>query len=264
MTTFARPDTLPDTHAGIPGQLSPTTAGAKRPAVPASVAAGAADIAPMVVGLVPYALAIGASAAANGLSMVEMLAGAWFILAGAAQLAAINLIGTDADVWLTVTTTVIINLRFVLYGAGVARWFAASSPWKRMALAFPVVDQSFLLSEQRFTDEHDQQWRTGYYLTLTASLITAFTTGQIVGYAVGASLPPGLGLHLAAPLVFVGMLTKSLSDAAGRRAAVAAAVAVVVVSGLPMAWMSSLALPVAIAAGVAAAGARPTARKEAR
>lgn len=208
----------------------------------------------MIVGLIPFALAIGASAAANGLTLFETLAGAWLLLAGSAQLAAVNLIGGDADVWLTVTTTAIINLRFVLYGAGVARWFAASSPLRRMLLAIPVVDQSFLLCEQRFTDEHDQRWRTNYYLTLTGSLIAAFVTGQVVGFPVGAGLPEGLGLHLAAPLAFVGMLTKSLVNRAGRRAAVAAAASVVAVTALPIAWVSSFALPVAIAVGVAAAG----------
>ena len=223
-------------------------------ALPAPIATGISDITPMVVGLLPYALAIGASAAANGLSLVETLAGAWLLLAGAAQLAAINLVGADTDVWLVISTTVIINMRFVLYGAGVARWFADSSLLRRLLLAVPVVDQNFLLSEQRFAEQHDQQWRTHYYLTLSGSLIAAFTAGQVIGYGVGAGLPPALGLHLAAPLVFVGMLTKSLSDRANRRAAMAAAVAVVGVAGLPVAWISSVALPVAIAAGVLAAG----------
>jgi predicted branched-subunit amino acid permease len=228
--------------------------GPKLPTLPAPVATGAADIAPMIVGLIPFALAIGASAAANGLTLFETVAGAWLLLAGSAQLAAVNLIGADADVWLTIATTAIINLRFVLYGAGVARWFGASPPLRRMLLAIPVVDQSFLLCEQRFTDEHDQRWRTSYYLTLTGSLIAAFVIGQVVGFGVGAGLPAGLGLHLAAPLAFVGMLSKSLANRAGRRAALAAAVGVIAVTALPIAWMASLALPVAIAAGVTASG----------
>lgn len=222
--------------------------------IPAPVASGVADIAPMIVGLVPYALAIGASAAANGLSLIETVAGAWLLLAGAAQLAAINLIGAEAGVWLSVSTTVIINLRFVLYGAGVARWFASSAPWLRMVLAVPVVDQTFLLCEQRFTEDHDQRWRIRYYLTLSASLIAAFTAGQIVGFGLGAGLPPSLGLHLAAPLVFVGMLARSLSDRAHRRAAIAAAATVIVVTGVPVAWIASLALPVAVVAGLITAG----------
>ncbi len=224
------------------------------PTLPAPVATGVSDIAPMIVGIVPYALAIGASAAAADLSLVETVAGAWLLMAGAAQLAAINLISTDADVWLSVSTTVIINLRFVLYGAGVARWFVDSSRLRRMLLAIPVVDQSFLLCEQRFTEIVDPRWRTRYYLTLSFSLLAAFTTGQVIGYGLGAGLPPGLGLHMAAPLVFVGMLGKSLASRANRRAAVAAAVTVVAVTGLPVAWMSSVALPIAIAAGIVAAG----------
>ncbi len=224
------------------------------PALPAPIALGVADITPMIVGLVPYALAIGATAATNGLSLIETVAGAWFLMAGAAQLAAIDLIGAGADVWLIVMTTAVINLRFVLYGAGVARWFGASSLWRRMALAVLVVDQNFLLSEQRFGDEHDQAWRTRYYLTLCGALLPAFTVGQLVGYGLGASLPPGLGLHLAAPLVFVGMLTKSLAGGAQRRAAAAAAVAIVAVVALPIAWISAVALPVAIVAGITAAG----------
>lgn len=234
--------------------ITPHVARSRTPGDPGPVATGVADIVPMVMGLVPYALAIGASAAAGGLSIVETLAGAWLLLAGAAQLAAIDLIGAGAEIWLTVSTTVMINLRLALYGAGVARWFAASSLWRRLALVVPIVDANFLLSEARFTEDHDQWWRTGYYLTISGSLIAAFTIGQLVGYGLGAGLPPGLGLHLAAPLAFVGMLARSLINPAGRRAAVAAAVTVVAVTALPIAWISAIALPAAIAAGVTTAG----------
>ncbi len=209
---------------------------------------GAIDVAPMMVALLPFALAIGTTAAANGLSLAETLSGAWLILAGAAQLAALGQIGSEAGIAITVTTAAIINLRFVLYGAGASRWFADRPRWQQLLLAIPLVDQNFVAGESRFAEHSDSDWRVRYYLTFTAGLIAAFTAGQVIGYGLGAGVPAALGIHMAGPLVFAGMLAGSLSSRQNRAAGAVAAVVVVIAAGMP----ASTALPIAIVAGVVA------------
>lgn len=208
-----------------------------------------ADAAPFAIGLIPFGLAAGGAAAEAGLSTTEAMFGATVILAGAAQLAAVDAIGSAAGYGAVAMVVALINLRFVLYGTAVAKWFADAPMRRRLVLAFPVVDQTFLLCQQRFETEERLGWRERYYVTVTAVLAGSFVGAQFVALMLGDVLPTGAGLHLAAPLAFSGLLAKSVTD---RRTVIAAATAgiafvLVVESAGP------LALPVSVAFGVACA-----------
>lgn len=215
--------------------------------------AAAVDIAPFVVAVVPFGLAVGAAGAAAGLSLTELMFGAVTMLAGAGQLAAIQSIGRGESIAVVAAVVALVNLRFVVYGAGVAEWFRHLPRGRRLLLAFPVVDQTFLLCQQRFDGHPDLRWRQTYFLTATAILGGAFVAAQPVAYLLGAGLPAGLGLHMAAPLTFAAMLAKGL-DSGGARVAAGAAALVVVAAGT----LGPAALPLAIVVG-AGAGAGATA-----
>ncbi len=180
------------------------------------------DAVPFGASLAPFALAIGSAAAASGLSLIEVVAGAGLLLAGAAQLTSIELHAGGAGPVAILATVALMNARFALYGAGLGAWFTALPMRHRMAMAFAVVDVNYLLCDQRFATMIDTDARRRYYATITAALIVVFVGGQVVGYHIGAALPDGLGLHLAAPLAFGGMLAKGLG---GRPQLVTAAVA---------------------------------------
>ena len=145
----------------------------------------------------------------------------------------------------------LINLRFVFYGAGVARWFAGAPLGRRLLLAFPIVDQTFLLCQKHFETEDDPLWRQRYYLTATAALASAFVLSQPVAFYLGTALPEEIGLHLAAPLAFAGMIAKSMN---GRRELTAGAVAAACVV-LGTRAVGALALPIGVGLGVALATA---------
>ncbi|MEQ6901396.1 AzlC family ABC transporter permease [Nocardioides sp. YIM 152588] len=211
-----------------------------------AVRQGIKDALPFSIALIPFGLALGTAGVANGLSFAEAMFGAAALLAGAAQLAVIESIGRGEGIVAAVVITVLINLRFVYYGSGVARWFAGAPLPSRLLLAFPLVDQNFLLSEQRFAGGGDLRWRQRYYVAVTAMLAGAFLVSQAIAYRVGAALPPELGLHLAAPLVFAGMLARSLDGAPARGAAVVAALGIPLCAG----WLGPATLPVAVVLGV--------------
>ncbi|MEO1061405.1 MAG: AzlC family ABC transporter permease [Actinomycetota bacterium] len=232
--------------------VAPSTARSTDPVRLATI-----DVAPVVAALVPFALAIGAASAANGLSLAEAIVTPALLLAGASQLAAVDLVGAEAAIAVAAGTAIAINLRFALYSTALRRWFEGAPRWQQLLLAVPLIDQNFLLCEDRFDESTGLAWRRRYYLVVSGWMVVAFLAFQVVGYAAGAGLPAGLGLHLGAPLVFAGMLARA---AAGRGQLVAAATAggaVVLVSGLP----GGLALPVAALLGVAVAAAMPGARR---
>ena len=222
------------------------------------VRAAISDSAPFALALVPFGLAIGAASAAAGLSATTAVFGAIVLLAGAAQLAAIEILAVHGGIVSVVVVVALVNLRFVFYGAGIATWFDGLPLRRRLLLAFPVVDQTFMLCQQRFADECDPGWRQRYYLASTAVLAGTFVACQVIAYRLGAHLPDTLGLHLAAPLVFTGMLAHSLR---GRVELVAgAAAAVVAVGGATV--LGRVGLPLGVLVGVAA-GCTASRRREA-
>jgi predicted branched-subunit amino acid permease len=83
---------------------------------------------------------------------------------------------------------------------------------------------------------------------VTGVLAGTFVGCQAIAYRVGADLPEGLGLDLAAPLAFAGMSANSLR---GRPEAAASAVAAAVMVG-GAGVLGQAALPSAVLVGVAA------------
>lgn len=209
------------------------------------------DIAPFALGLIPFGLAVGGASAAADLSEPTALFGAVILLAGAAQLAAVETLESGGGVLSVVVVVGLLNLRFIFYGAGVAAWFAGLPLRRRLLLAFPVVDQTFMLSQRRFARECDLGWRQRYYVTATVVLGGTFVGCQVLAYRLGSNLPDGLGLHLAAPLAFAGMVGTSLR---GRSEVIAGmTAAMVVVAGASL--LGPVGLPLGVIAGVVAGAA---------
>ncbi|MDH5314639.1 MAG: AzlC family ABC transporter permease, partial [Actinomycetota bacterium] len=198
---------------------------------------------------IPFGLAIGSASAAAGLTGFEAIFGAAIMLAGSGQLAAVQAIGAGERVVAVALVVALVNMRFVFYGAAAARWFDGAGRVRRLLLVYPIVDQTFMLCQQRFEAITDLAWRQRYFIVATAALGGAFVAAQAVSFAFGAGLPPAAGLHLAAPLVFTGMLAGSTRT---RRQAVAAVTAAVVVAA-GSSVLGPLALVAATAAGVGVA-----------
>lgn len=207
------------------------------------------DTAPFAVALIPFGMAIGAASAAAGFSAWESAFGGVALLAGASQLAAVEVLGSGGGVLATAVVVALINLRFAIYGAGVARWFADAPIHRRLVLVVPIIDQTFMLCHERFESRTDLTWRQRYYATSTVLLIAAFICSQVIAFHIGGGLPESVGLHLAAPLAFAGMLAKTVTTSSDLVAGAVAAATVVLGTGIA----GSAALPLGVAAGVGAA-----------
>jgi predicted branched-subunit amino acid permease len=118
----------------------------------AAFVSGAKDIAPVLLALVPFALAFGTMAAGSGLSTLEALAMSVFVFAGAAQLAMVPLISAGASVAIVVLTVLVINLRLTLYSASLAPHFRRlPARWKGL-LSYLLTDQAYAATITRFDD----------------------------------------------------------------------------------------------------------------
>ncbi len=181
----------------------------------------------MVVSASAFGLVYGLAARQGGLSIVEMLAMSVFVLAGAAQFAAIGLIAQGVP-WLAILLlTALLNARHLLYSAALAPWLAGRRRLQRAAMAYVLTDEAFGLVLPLF-QRIGRADVPGYWLA--ASLIVLpWMAMNVVGYVGGQGIPDParLGLDVVFPAAMAGIAVGLVTGRRELTAAVAgAAVAV--------------------------------------
>jgi len=195
---------------------------------------GARDITPMVIGVIPFGLAIGATVATSSLSTAQGLASAPLIMAGAAQLSTVQMVDAGVAPVMIVVAALMINARILLYSASLAPWFSGESIGRRLLLAVPVIDQMHFTCVPRFErGDLDAGQRRAYYAGAAGWLVSAWFASQALAITIGATVPESVGLHVAAPLALAGLLAKSTTSNNTATAAAVAMLVVTVGAGLP-------------------------------
>ncbi|MFQ3284043.1 MAG: 4-azaleucine resistance transporter AzlC [Natronomonas sp.] len=211
--------------------------------------AGVRAAGPILVGILPFALVTGITAISAGLTIGEAVGMSVIVFAGASQLAAIDLIGSNAPFLVVVGTAVVINVRMVMYSASIAPYLRECTLRMRGVAAYVLTDQAYAASVAEY-ETNDGRSRLPYYLGIAFSLWVVWQIGTALGAVLGAGVPDALGLEFALPLVFLALLLPAMKNAGTTAAGlvggtVALAVATV---GVPL----NLDLPIAAASGVAA------------
>ena len=201
----------------------------------ALVLEGVRDVTPMVLGVVPFALAIGAAIGTSSVPSAAGVVSGPAILAGSAQLTTVQMLDAGVAPVVIIASALMINARILLYSASLAPWFRDEPLGRRLVLAAPVIDQLHFTCIPRFErGDLDQRGRRLYYTGAASWLAGAWLMAQGLAVAVGARLPEAAGLRVAAPLAMAGLLARTLPDRRSVTAAASAAVLAVVGAGLPL------------------------------
>lgn len=191
---------------------------------------GARTIAPVLIGVIPFGLVAGVAAVRAGLGLDGALGFSLVVFAGAAQLAAIELLGNDAPLAVVVATALVINARMFMYSASIAPHFETLSGRLRAVVAYLLTDQAYALAIVRFRDRGSS---VAYYLGVAAPLWAVWVVCTAIGAVGGAAVPPWLPLGFAVPLTFLAILVPAVVDRASLVAAVVGGSVAVVAVGLP-------------------------------
>ncbi len=185
--------------------------------------AGAAAVAPQLIGVVPFGLVAGATPADGGLGAVAAAGFSTVVFAGASQLAAIDVLTHGGTVVVAVLAACTINLRMMLYSASLAPYLTGDRLRWRMLASYLLVDQVYAVAVTRWSDPDDPvsapEARIPFMVGAGLLLWTSWQTMTLVGAAIGAAVPERLPLAYAVPLVFLVLLVPSVSS---RPAAMAA------------------------------------------
>src|SRR5512136_1865368 len=94
---------------------------------------GALASAPLLVGIVPWGVVAGVAMVSAGLTQAQAVAMSILVFAGSAQLAVLPLLIAKAPLWVMYATALVVNLRYVIYGAVLAPYFERlSRPWRAL------------------------------------------------------------------------------------------------------------------------------------
>ncbi|PSP92613.1 branched-chain amino acid ABC transporter permease [Halobacteriales archaeon QS_1_68_44] len=194
---------------------------------------GVRAVAPVLVGIIPFGLIAGAAAVRVGLSGLQAVGLSVVVFAGASQLAAIELLGSDARVAVVVATALVINLRMVMYSASIAPYFQEMATRWRAGLAYLLTDQAYALAVTRFGADRPVR-RRWYYLGAALPLWAVWQVCTVLGVIAGARVPDSLPLSFAVPLTFLALLVPAVTDRASGTAAVVGGAAAVLGASLPL------------------------------
>jgi len=196
--------------------------------------AGAAEMLPANIGLIPFGLVCGVGSVAAGADWLGAWGMAAIMFSGAAQILAAQLLAADAPVAIIVLTSFVAGLRFLMYSAAMAPHLRPLPPRWQQGLAFLLTDQAFAATIRRFDAASDPRNGALYFLGAGGSLWVCWQVSCMAGFFAGFLVPASWSLEFAVPLCFIALIAPLMRNAPSALAAIVAGVAVVVLSGLPM------------------------------
>ena len=188
--------------------------------------------------------------AAVGIPPLEAMAMSVLVYAGAAMLAAVQLIAEGAPAMVIVLAAFVVNLRLFMYSASMRAYFTGESLWRRLVVSYTLVDNPYALFLQRFGTRPDAPGKFEYFLGIAIPVWICWQATVAAGLLLGNQLPAAWKLDFAAPLAFIAMSIPLLRDRLLVAAAVSAGLTAVLAHGLPLRLGLALAAIVGIAVGV--------------
>ena len=150
-------------------------------------------------------------------------------------------------------TTAVVNLRFVIFSAGLYPYLRHLPLPKRLALGYVTGDVSFALSVSRWVrqpgpprGDTDKTW---FYIGICTGAWTVWQVASIAGILLAAQVPGNWGLDFVAILALIALVLPMIAGTPAVTGAVVASVVAVLAAGAPF----KLGLVFAVLAGIGAA-----------
>ncbi|WP_224366849.1 AzlC family ABC transporter permease [Hyalangium versicolor] len=160
---------------------------------------------PLWLGIIPFSLAYAVSARGAGLGMLDTQLMSVLVFAGSAQFSAVGLFAAGASGVEIVLTTLLLNVRHVLYGLSLSRRLPLL-PGERWIAAHLLTDEAYgmVLAEP--------QPSFAYLLGTELSIFVPWNLFTLAGSIIGQGLPDPsrLGVDFVFPLAFLVLLIPML------------------------------------------------------
>lgn len=214
-----------------------------------SLAAGARDTVPMLVGAAPFGVIFGTLVTAGPLAPWQGQLMSLSVYAGSSQFIALGLVAGHAGLAVIWLTTFIVNLRHMLYAATLLPHVAHLPARWRWLLGFLLTDETFAVMAGYYARHPKAPLGHWYFLGSALSMYGNWQLWTLVGLLFGAAFPQlqSLGLDFAMVATFIAIVVPQLASLPHFAAALAAGSVALLGQDLPY----KLGLMAAVFAGVA-------------
>lgn len=185
-----------------------------RPSPTAEFIAGAKAIVPLVIGAIPFGIIFGTLAQSSGLSFAGAIAMSALVFAGSAQFIALGLLATGTALPIIILTTLVVNLRHLLYSLSLVTHVKDLSPVWKVIIGFWLTDEVFAIAIDRYRKGNRFKYRHWYYLGAAIFMYTNWQICTLIGLSLGHLIPDaaGWGLDFAMSVTFIGMVIPYLKN----------------------------------------------------
>ncbi len=210
---------------------------------------GARDTIPMMIGAAPFGVIFGTLVTAGPLHLWHGQFMSLAVFAGSSQFIALGLIAGHAGFAVVWATTLVVNLRHVLYSATLAPYVARLPVRWRLALGGLLTDEVFAVSYSHYRHAPPGQIGPHYFLGSGLAMYVNWQLWTLAGLLFGAAFPrlQSLGLDFAMVATFIAIVVPQLVSLRYIASAATAGIVALACAALPY----KLGLLAAVAAGVA-------------
>jgi predicted branched-subunit amino acid permease len=187
------------------------------------------------IAIFPWSIVTNIALLSAGLDPLQTF---WFnilVYAGSAQLAVMPLIAGGYPVWTIWLTAFIVNLRFVIFSAGIQPHFKKYSFFERLGIGYLNSDMAFakFIHKYPHPDPRDAQAELLFFLGMALMNWLAWQMGVLSAIFFGAYIPNDWGVGFAGTLALVALIVPTIKNKTAVVSACVAAVTCVLTINLP-------------------------------
>ncbi len=190
---------------------------------------------PFLLVIGPFAVLFGVVAVEAGLDMPQAVGMSVVVIAGSAQLTAVQLLSESAPAWAAMAAALAVNLRMAMYSASLQPHLGSAPLWQRVVVSYLNFDVSYALGIAHFDErpERPTEQKFVYFLGTIALTAPLWVVGTLIGAAAGEALPDSALIDFAMPILFLAIVGPMLKTLAHLAAAVSSAIAAMLLFWLP-------------------------------
>ncbi len=177
----------------------------------ATFLAGAKKSVPIMLGYTPLGLAFGVIAREKGLTVWQAALMSLTAFSGSGQFIAVGMLGAGFGVAAILFTTLLVNLRYLLFSAAMAPHVRKMPTAVQSVLAYGITDETFALNLTEFARQDADR---DFILGVNTFSHLSWIVNSALGAAVGQMVPDinRYGVSFALPAMFIALLVMQVKD----------------------------------------------------
>lgn len=194
---------------------------------------GISAVMPLCIGDFPFSFIVGALSVSLGMSVWQSTVWSCIVIAGSAQMLALDMLKTGASLGVIFFTTLIINLRHVLYSASLAGKVREASLFKKCCMSYALTDEVYATTIKEMDGNRRDKYL--FYFTVMLTFWVTWVLADFAGALVGSSYPwiQSCGLDFAMVAAFIAIVVPQVRSQACMVAALVASLSGVLLVILP-------------------------------